>query len=112
MMPNPLGEYTIKELKDAIERRQQQDKIDKYVSWRKLLIEEFSETGDDIESMVTTLTDSDLDAKFDDGAWGGKPFTAWGRKYVYFPVWYDGSVWVGHAPRNPCNEATKHQGGG
>ena len=40
----------------------------------------------------------------------GKSFTAWTKKYVYFPVCYEGVEWVGRAPRSPCDIATKHQG--
>lgn len=63
--------------------------------------------------METTLSADDLEVSFDDGFGGsnGKSFTAWGEKYVYFPVVYDGAEWVGYAPRNPCDEATSHWGG-
>ncbi len=52
--------------------------------------------------------------EFDPG-WGGtegEPFTAWGRDRVYFPLSYDGSEWIGSAPRNPSFEKLSHQGGG
>ena len=64
--------------------------------------------------IACTLTDDEMNAEFDGGYGGneGKPFTAWSDKYVYFPICYDGSEWVGRAPRNPCDEATEHQGGG
>lgn len=60
-----------------------------------------------------TLSEAELDIEFDDGFGGseGKHFTAWSEKYVYFPVVYDGSEWVGRAPRNPCDEACSHVGG-
>lgn len=38
----------------------------------------------------------------------GGPFTAWGEKYVYFPLSYEGSESVGHAPRDPCKEKMSH----
>lgn len=60
-----------------------------------------------------TLTEEELNRKFDDeyGAPDGKQFTAWSKKYVYFPVVYDGAEWVGRSPRNPCDEVTNHVGG-
>jgi hypothetical protein len=63
--------------------------------------------------MVTTLTEDGLNREFNDGYGGseGEPFTAWGEKYVYFPVVYDGAEWVGSAPRNPCDEKCSHVGG-
>lgn len=79
-----------------------------------MLMEEFEKRGEDFSKMVTTLTEEELEAEFDDG-WGGTqgaPFTAWGERYVYFPIQYDGAEWVGSAPRNPCDEKTEHQGGG
>lgn len=83
-------------------------------TWRNLLTESFQKNGEvfaDCEGC--TLTEAELDAEFDDG-WGsseGKRFTAWGQKYVYFPVVYDGSESIGYAPRNPCDEAMLHWGG-
>jgi len=83
-------------------------------TWRTKLLQAFTETGDDFDQMICTLSEKELDEEFDPsyGFIGGKAFTAWGEKYVYFPVVYDGSEWVGYAPRNPCGEATPHQGGG
>lgn len=81
---------------------------DDMTTWRKKI----EEWGDKI--IACTLTDAELDAEFSSGygATEGKPFTAWSEKYVYFPVCYDGSEWVERAPRNPCDEATNHVGGG
>ena len=83
-------------------------------SWGKLLKNEFESTGDDFSKIKTTLTVGQLEESFDSGYGGtnGEPFTAWGEKYVYFPICYDGAEWVGSAPRNPCDEKTPHQGGG
>ena len=83
-------------------------------TWENMLREAFKENGDDFEKIVTTLDDDDMTADFDDGfgCTEGKAFTAWGEKYVYFPVCYDGAEWVGSAPRNPCDIATEHWGGG
>ena len=75
--------------------------------------EEIEEMANGDKIISCTLTDEELNAEFDDGFGGheGLPFTAWGEKYVYFPVVYDGSEWVGRAPRNPCDEACDHVGG-
>ena len=82
-------------------------------SWKEMLIAAFEETGDNFNNLKTTLSKEELEVKFDSGygASEGKPFTAWGDKYVYFPVVYDGSEWVGFAPRNICDIKTKHWGG-
>jgi len=84
------------------------------ISWNELLKSAFELNGDDFEKMTTTLSKEELVEEFDCGYGGvkGKPFTAWGEKYVYFPIRYDGAEWVGSAPRNPCAEKMRHQGGG
>lgn len=53
-----------------------------------------------------------IDYEFDSGYGGenGPSFTAWTTNRVYFPVMYDGSEWISSVPRNPCDEATGHQG--
>jgi len=81
------------------------------VTWRELILEAIELNNDRFVSW--TLTDEQADAEFDDeyGLEEGAPFTAWGDEYVYFPVCYDGSEWVGCAPRNPCDRALSHQGG-
>jgi hypothetical protein len=83
-------------------------------NWYDKLKEKFSETGDDFEKMETTLTKEELKREFYDWYAGinGKPFTAWGENYVYFPVKYNDAEWVGCAPRNPCDEVTYHVGAG
>mgnify|MGYP003587901152 CR=1 FL=1 len=55
-----------------------------------------------------------IDYDFNSG-YGGKEgfaFTAWTKDRVYFPGCYDGSEWIDSIPRNPCDEATSHVGGG
>ena len=83
-------------------------------NWKEMLEEEFEDRGDSFEKMETTLTEQELVKEFDNGfgCEEGVPFTAWGDKYVYFPIVYDGSEWVGSAPRNPSKEITQHMGGG
>jgi hypothetical protein len=78
-------------------------------NWKKMLEDA---AGDD-KIIAYTLSDKELVREFNTG-YGlheGAPFTAWGEKYVYFPVVYDGAESVGKAPRNPCDEATAHVGG-
>ena len=53
------------------------------------------------------------DVEFDDG-WGGSEgphVLIWTADRVYFPVVYDGSEWLGSAPRNPQAEGQRHVGG-
>ena len=73
-------------------------------NWKEKLNKE---AGED-KIIACTLTEEELLVEFDDGLGGseGKEFTAWGEKYVYFPLVYDGMGWVGKTPRNPCDEAT------
>lgn len=51
---------------------------------------------------------------FDSGCGGveGDAFTVWTANRVYFPAQYDGAEWCASVPRNPCDEATQHVGGG
>jgi len=81
------------------------------VTWGELLLENLAETGDKL--VYCTLSTEELNKEFDCGFGGssGKEFTAWGERYVYFPVVYDGAEWIGKTPRNPCDETTPHMGG-
>lgn len=67
------------------------------------------ETWDDLISI--TLSDDDLDQGFEAVSPRGKPFTAWTKARVYFPVKYDDTEWVDSVPRNPNGQATEHVGG-
>jgi hypothetical protein len=82
-------------------------------NWYRMLKETMERDGEDFDKRICTLSEKNLRKEFDDGYGGseGAPFTAWGEKWVYFPIVYDGSEWVGHAPRNPCDIAMSHQGG-
>ena len=83
-------------------------------TWRKGI----EETAAGEEIITCTLTQAELDVEFDAGYGGeeGAPFTAWTPTRVLFPVCYDGSEWVGSAPREPTAQALqnplRHQGGG
>jgi hypothetical protein len=88
---------------------------DEMENWETLLGEALKRHGEsfaDIES--NTLTEEEMVKKFDAGYGGieGAPFTVWTKNYVYFPVCYDGSEWVGSVSRNPDGKPTKHKGGG
>lgn len=81
-------------------------------NWYNLLKEAMENDGEDFDKRICTLDEAGLRIEFD--AWygpiEGKPFTAWGEKWMYFPLSYDGEEYVGHAPRNPCDIAMEHQG--
>lgn len=66
------------------------------------------------ELIACTLTKDEMKVKFYTGFGGteGKPFTAWTKNWVLFPVQYDGAESVGYVPRNPCDIASEHCGGG
>lgn len=96
-------------------------------TWRKLIDIEMAKHGERWDSLHWVVMPpqpepgawgdpefvSDLDAEFDAGYGGinGCPFTVWTKRWVYFPVVYDGAESVGSVPRNPCDVATEHVGG-
>jgi hypothetical protein len=77
-------------------------------TWRK----EIKKAGGK-KLLACTLSEEGMDVESDNGfgVSEGKPFTAWDKTYVYFPVCYDGAEWAGRVPRDPCDIATTHQGG-
>lgn len=80
-------------------------------TWRKLITEDMEEYGETWADLVSlTLTDSELDTIFDaqEYAMQGKPFTAWSKRRVYFPVVYDGKEFVASVSRHPDGIPTKH----
>lgn len=82
-------------------------------TWRQLIEEKLHITGDKIEDLDFAIEPGELDREFDDGFGSeqGAPFTAWSENYVYFPICYDGSEWVGVVYRNPNGKKMFHQGG-
>ena len=88
--------------------------MDDNTTWKKLLEYAKENAKDDSKIVKCTLPEEDMNKEFNGGFGGeeGRPFTAWSENRVYFPLCYDGSEWVGSAPRNPCDEACMHQGGG
>jgi hypothetical protein len=86
-----------------------------HTTWKKLIAEAMQEQGETWEDVIsTTLTPEELDEEFYDdyGTAEGCPFTLWTTKRVYFPAAYDGAEWVASVPRSPCDEKTRHVGGG
>lgn len=83
-------------------------------TWKAEIEAAIISDGGNPDEMITTLSEDELNREFDEsyGIEKGAPFTAWCGDWVYFPICYDGSEWVGHAPRNPCAIAMSHQGGG
>lgn len=86
-----------------------------FTTWRMLLTEAMLSNGENFPDDVisTTLTDNELDQKFNDGLGlvEGCPFTVWTNNFVYFPAASDGSEWVASVPRNPNGVATQHISG-
>lgn len=88
-------------------------------SWKKLLEPLLHKTGDTLVSIVVEdgaeakfveLDSPEMTEEFDPGYGGteGCPFTAWGKRFIYYPYGYDGAEWVDYIPRNPCLEAKHH----
>lgn len=86
---------------------------DDMTSWR-LELDAAMEQSDPGPIVAIAPPGIDLDKKFDGGYGGpkGEPVLIWTERYVYFPVQYDGSEWLGRAPRNPRPEPQGHHGGG
>ena len=83
-------------------------------TWRKMISEALQwqgETWADVESAIGSEY-FDLPFYAGYGINGGKPFTIWTAKRVYFPACYHGSEWVESVSRNPDGLATRHIGGG
>jgi hypothetical protein len=80
-------------------------------TWRK----EFENArGADSSPVVAVAPDeAALDVEFDNGYGGseGPQVLIWTEERVYFPAVYDGSEWLGSAPRNPTTEGQAHVGG-
>lgn len=86
---------------------------EKITSWYKLLSKAMEYNGENIHDadFFCTLTPEELRKEFDMdyGAPEGRPFTAWGKNWVYFPLCEDGKEWVGSAPRYHCHISLDHQ---
>jgi hypothetical protein len=82
------------------------------MTWYNELKKQCEEDGENFHELicypkVETLWE-ELNTK--ENAPSGKPFTAWGKNWIYFPLVYGGIEFIGKAPRNPCNIAMEHQG--
>jgi hypothetical protein len=82
-------------------------------TWRKKIQEEMNINGDSFDNLIGSIFDDDIDDEFEDGYGGtqGCEFQLWTTNYVYFPICYDGSEWVGSANRHVVNASLAHQGG-
>jgi hypothetical protein len=72
-----------------------------------------SESGEVFEYSNPPIDSVEMTTDFDNGYGSerGCPFIAFSNTNVYFPVCYDGSEWVGSAPRNYPANPQQHQGG-
>lgn len=79
-------------------------------TWNKQL--EIAADGDTILAKAPA-DETVWERVFDDGYGGseGDPVLAWSASRVYFPVVYDGSEWIGSAPRFPRADGQRHVGG-
>lgn len=100
-------------------------------TWKELISRVMETNGDAWDNIVHSVIEVNSDrymfddedmnrrtASFDrqfNNSYGGTEgdfFTVWTKTHVYFPLCYDGSEWCGSVPRNPCDTASEHQGGG
>ena len=89
--------------------------------WNQLLKEKLKDKGDTLVQlcininnipMFVPLNHYQFCAPFDSSYCSpeGCHFTAWGEKYVYFPVFHGGAEWIEAVSRNPELQATEHFG--
>lgn len=83
------------------------------VTWRESLQYAMTENHDPGPVVAYAPDETSFDVQFDDsyGGTNGPAVAAWTQTHVYFPVCYDGSEWLGSAPRNPQASGLDHQGG-
>jgi hypothetical protein len=81
-------------------------------TWREHLIDAMRVIKDEGPVVAWAPAEALFDVEFDDGYGGadGPAVLAWTERYVYFPVQYDGSEYLGSAPRNPQPEGQSHEG--
>lgn len=80
---------------------------------RELFEQARAKAHDESPVIHCTIQDRWLDEKNQYIAMGAaEGLTIWSERRVYFPLQYDGDLWIGSAPRDPCDEAVKPQGGG
>lgn len=88
--------------------------IDYHTCWKTeidALFKMNGDTWDDVEA--NTMSYAAMIEEFDAGFGGveGCAFTLWTKKYVYFPVCYDGAESVAYVSRHPNGKPTAHVGG-
>lgn len=83
-------------------------------TWHREFESARTEAGDESPVVAVAPDEATLGVEFDavSGVDEGKPVLVWAEKRVYFPVQYDGSEYLGSAPRNPQSEGQRHVGGG
>lgn len=84
-------------------------------NWNELLQSEMCRVEDSGPILYKSPNDDDIWSETFYAGYGrenGKPVLAWTEDRVYFPVAYDGSEWMGSAPRNPQSKGQEHVGGG
>jgi hypothetical protein len=84
-------------------------------TWQEIIKEVMKTTGDTPEDIVHSVPEwTKLNEVFDNGFGpiNGCRFTIWTTNYVYFPTRYSGAEYAAYVPRNPCDIATGHVGGG
>ena len=82
---------------------------DEGFTWGGMLKEAMHRSGDDGPVLACSVAEADM-AKRDHEV--APHFSAWTPTRVYFPVKYDGGVWVESAPREPSAEQLYPVGGG
>ena len=80
-------------------------------SWRKELLCACRQHHERIDTLVATLSSTELDRPFDASTRTAyQPFTAWTFGRVYFPAIRAGKLYAASVPRSPCYEATAYIG--
>ena len=89
--------------------------------WEEMIVQEMKTNDEDwrnIKSIEIERADGEsvevaLNRQFDRsyGLTEGRRFCIWTTHFVYFPICYDGSEWVGSVSRNPNGRPIGHQGG-
>ena len=95
----------------------------RHTNWYQLIERQLEKVGDsfqnfialyykgkfliNVDKMTELLKENIFDSTY--GHLDGLPFTLWTNEYVYFPLKYDGSEYVGFAPRNPAMMSMDHQ---
>ena len=88
---------------------------DEDISINDALLERLDSLKEDVSSLLTTLSETELSEVFnDEEKISDSSWTAWSDNWVYFPMYKKWSIcWIGFAPRNPCEyESPANDGSG